>query len=132
MRVICEQICEHELPSGATRRYPLGWSGHVADEVGAAWVTAGKARQLDEAPAPVEFTSEEASVLKAAAAEALAAVSPGAIIEPTVEPVVETDEVDLNAMTANELRAVAKQVGIAGTKAMTKAELIAALEARRA
>jgi hypothetical protein len=123
-----------------SQTWPAGWAGDIADDIVKSWPAADY-EILPVAPvAPVPgvipaaaLTPKQVAILAAAADDAERMVASGeGIVEPTVEPVVETDEVDLNAMTATELRAVAKQVGIPGTKAMTKAELVAALEARRA
>lgn len=142
MEIITIVECKRELPSGAIQSYPAGKQFDVPADIGRKWIGEGKATAAAIAPGAA-FTPEQVAVLTAAADHALAVTAAatadaadgetteGSSGELTVDPDPDEQHVDLNAMSINDLRALAREVGIKGAQTMSRAAIVAELEARR-
>jgi hypothetical protein len=125
-----------------TKNYVVDWEGEVDDEIGVKWIASGSAVRLADEAKPAVLTDQETRVLKAAAQQALAAAQAGETVDPETGEVLDEDDADsddgeqtdaevLASMTAAELKALAKQLGVK-TTARKRADIEADILAARA
>lgn len=101
------------LPSGATQTFPAGWSGDVPDLEARQWVEEGAAERLSPAaPVAAPFTPRQAAILAGAADEIERQAQAQNAPDLTVDPDEQGGEIDLNAMTDEQLDHVGEQLGI--------------------
>lgn len=128
------------LPSGARQTYPAGWTGNAPDDAAREWIGEGVAVRLGPSPvAAGALTPKQTAILAAAANEiekaqiaataAATAAATSPISDGTGEGV--TDEVDLEAMSDEQLAAIAADLGITPGR-RSRARLIDAIAKKAA
>lgn len=101
------------LPSGAIQTFPVGWSGEAPDLEARQWIEDGAAERLSPAaPVAAPFTPRQAAILAGAADEIDRQAQQQQVSELTVDPDEQGGEIDLNAMTDEQLEHVGEQLGI--------------------
>lgn len=127
MQIHLHETREWPTPSGAMQQFPAGWSGDVPDAAAAKWISEGVAERIAAPPVAGALTPRQTAILARAADEIEAlAGQQGAPVGDDADD--DGGEVDLNAMTDDELRLTAESLGIKpGRK--SRAKLIEAIEA---
>lgn len=129
------------LPSGARQTYPAGWTGDAPDAAAREWIGEGVAVRLGPSPvAAGALTPKQTAILAAAANEiekaqvAATAAATAPASDGTSEGAPDDDgmgEVDLEAMSDEQLAAIAADLGITPGR-RTRARLIDAIAKKAA
>jgi hypothetical protein len=136
MDILLREARAVTLPSGARQTYPAGWTGDAPEAAARAWIDEGVAVRLGPSPvAAAALTPKQTAILAAAANEiekaqiAATAAATAPVSDGTGEGA--TDEVDLEAMSDDQLAAVAADLGITPGR-RSRARLIDAIAKKAA